>query len=175
MDAALLLTALASRAGDRVDFLAGDRWIRARVRRPARRTRPPCSGTSCRRWRRWSRLCSRPTGPPGQRDAPTRAGSRSLVVLLTPLEPVRDRRVAAAGLPTLTHHHRVVLASVSRPRPRRMARRARASDEVYDAAAAERTLALRERTGAMLGPLGVDVIDAPPDQLPPRSPTTTCC
>src|SRR5262249_56932078 len=31
MDAALLLTALASRAGDRIDFLAFDRRIRARV------------------------------------------------------------------------------------------------------------------------------------------------
>ena len=32
MDAALLLAALAARAGDRVDFLAGDRRVRARVR-----------------------------------------------------------------------------------------------------------------------------------------------
>ena len=38
MDAALLLAALASRAGDRVDFLAGDRWIRARVAAAANRT-----------------------------------------------------------------------------------------------------------------------------------------
>ena len=29
MDAALLLAALASRAGDRVDLIAGDRWVRA--------------------------------------------------------------------------------------------------------------------------------------------------
>ena len=33
MDAALLLAALASRAGDRVDLIAGDRWVRARVDR----------------------------------------------------------------------------------------------------------------------------------------------
>ena len=31
MDAALLLAALAARAGDRVDLLAGDRRVRARV------------------------------------------------------------------------------------------------------------------------------------------------
>ena len=31
MDAALLLTALAARAGDRVDVLAGDRRVRARI------------------------------------------------------------------------------------------------------------------------------------------------
>ena len=32
MDAALLLAALAARAGDRVDFVAGDRRVRARLR-----------------------------------------------------------------------------------------------------------------------------------------------
>ena len=37
MDAALLLAALASRAGDSVDFLAGDRRVRARVRAGAHR------------------------------------------------------------------------------------------------------------------------------------------
>ena len=51
MDAALLLAALAARAGDRVDFVAGDRRVRARLRaagardaagRP-RRTRWPTS------------------------------------------------------------------------------------------------------------------------------------
>ena len=38
MDAALLLAALASRAGDRVDLLAYDRRVRAQGRRRARRT-----------------------------------------------------------------------------------------------------------------------------------------
>src|SRR5690606_15069396 len=36
MDAALLLTALASRTGDRVDFLAYDRGVRAQVRHTSR-------------------------------------------------------------------------------------------------------------------------------------------
>ena len=40
MDAALLLAALASRAGDSVDFLAGDRRVRARVRAGGRGRRP---------------------------------------------------------------------------------------------------------------------------------------
>jgi uncharacterized protein (DUF58 family) len=37
---------------------------------------------------------------------------------------------------------------------------------VYDAAAAERTTALRQRTAAGLGRLGVEVLDADPDHLP---------
>ena len=40
--------------------------------------------------------------------------------------------------------------------------------EVYGAAAAERTIALRRRTAAALEQLGVDVLDAPPDELPVR-------
>ena len=40
--------------------------------------------------------------------------------------------------------------------------------EVYGAAAAERATALRRRTAAALEQLGVDVLDAPPDELPLR-------
>ena len=59
MDAALLLTALASRAGDRVDLLAYDRRIRAQVQGrsggdllPAAGQRPRSAGTRTRRDRR---------------------------------------------------------------------------------------------------------------------------
>ena len=46
MDAALLLAALAARAGDRVDFLAGDRTVRCpgAGRRGPRHRRPPAGG-----------------------------------------------------------------------------------------------------------------------------------
>jgi uncharacterized protein (DUF58 family) len=37
---------------------------------------------------------------------------------------------------------------------------------VYGAVAAERTVALRERTAMALHALGVDVLDEPPDRLP---------
>jgi uncharacterized protein (DUF58 family) len=37
---------------------------------------------------------------------------------------------------------------------------------VYDAAAAERTIGLRERTAEVLRRLGVHVIDVGPEQLP---------
>ncbi|MDH3061373.1 DUF58 domain-containing protein, partial [Gordonia alkanivorans] len=39
---------------------------------------------------------------------------------------------------------------------------------VYDAAAAARTVTLRNRTATAVGRLGVDVVDAPPDKLPAR-------
>ena len=37
--------------------------------------------------------------------------------------------------------------------------------QIYDAAAAARTLTLRDRTATAVGRLGVDVVDAPPDKL----------
>ncbi|MGV1008718.1 MAG: DUF58 domain-containing protein [Dermatophilaceae bacterium] len=166
MDAALLLAALAARAGDRVDFLAGDRWVRARVTSAAGRTalladlvqamaplEPALLEAS------WPTLASAIT------DTSRR---RSLVVLLTPLEPAAVHESLLPTLATLTRHHRVVLASVSDPDLEAMARGRDTSSEVYDAAAAERTLALHTRTAAMLARLGVDVVDAPPDLLPPR-------
>ena len=53
MDAALLLTALAARAGDRVDLIAFDRRVRARV--AGRAAFGACWPRSPTRWRRWSR------------------------------------------------------------------------------------------------------------------------
>ncbi|MEI2766778.1 MAG: DUF58 domain-containing protein [Dermatophilaceae bacterium] len=166
MDAALLLAALASRAGDRVDFLAGDRWIRARVAAAANRTtllaelvqamaplEPALLEAS------WPTLASAIT------DTSRR---RSLVVLLTPLEPAAVLESLLPTIATLTHHHRVVLASVSDPGLDEMARTRQSTQDAYDAAAAERTIALRERAAAVLTRLGVDVIDAPPHALPPR-------
>ena len=93
MDAALLLAALASRAGDRVDFLAGDRWLRARVAAAANRTTllndlvqamapldPALLEAS------WPTLAS------AIADTSRR---RALVVLLTPLEPAAIQKPRA--------------------------------------------------------------------------------
>jgi len=163
MDALLLLAALASRAGDRVDFLAGDRQVRARLS-GARRT--PLLGDLV--------TAMAPLEPALlEADWSMMAGAvaaisrrRSLVVLLTPLEPAAIEESLLPTLATLTRHHRVVLASVADPALSAMAADVTSTARVYDAAAAERTTGLRERTAEVLGRLGVHVIDAEPDQLP---------
>ncbi len=165
MDAALLLAALASRAGDRVDLVAGDRWVRTRVGSTNRTT---LLATSSRPWRRWSRRCSRRPGRPWPPPSPTTSRRRALVVLLTSLEPSVVEASLLPTLATMTAHHRVVVASVGDPALPQMAARRSTTAEAYDAAAAERTLALRERTAATLGRLGVTVLEADPEQLPPR-------
>jgi uncharacterized protein (DUF58 family) len=164
MDAALLLAALAARAGDRVDFLAGDRRVRSRLRSTGGRDvahhlqeamadlEPVIAEAD------WSALAGAVTGF-GRRHA--------LVVLLTPLEPSAVEEGLLPVLPTLTHHHRVVLASVRDPALERLANSRGDLAQVYDAAAAEQVLHRRRRTAALLRTLGVHVVDTDAERLPP--------
>ena len=164
MDAALLLAALAARAGDRVDFLAGDRRVRSRLRSAGGRDvahrlqeamadlEPVIAEAD------WSALAGAVNGL-GRRQA--------LVVLLTPLEPSAVEEGLLPVLPVLTRHHRVVLASVRDPALNRLARSREDLAEVYDAAAAEQVLHRRRRTAELLRALGVDVVDTDAERLPP--------
>ncbi|MDX6359415.1 MAG: hypothetical protein QOH37_2469 [Nocardioidaceae bacterium] len=164
METALLLTALASRAGDRVDVVAGDRRVRARLRLAGARDAT-------------SRLEDALAGLDpeiAEADWNALAGAvqslgrqRALVCLLTPLEPSAVEEGLLPVLPVLVRHHRVVLASVRDPELERMAADRAGLDEVYAAAAAEQSLARRRHTADLLRTLGVDVIDAPADDLPP--------
>ncbi len=163
MDAGLLLAALASRAGDSVDFLAGDRQVRARVRAGARGDALPHVVEAMADLEPvlveadWSRLTSAVVSL-GRQPA--------LVVLLSALEPAAVEHGLLPALPTLAHRHRVVLASVRDPELDRMAARRGRPQDVYDAAAAEQVLADRARTAEILASVGVDVVDADADRLP---------
>ena len=163
MDAALLLAALASRAGDRVDFIAGDRQVRARLRGSNRSTLLGDLVTAMAPLEPalleadWSMMAGAISGI---------SRRRSLVVLLTPLEPAAIEESLLPTLAALTRHHRVILASVADPALSAMAADVSSTRRVYDAAAAERTIGLRERTAEVLGRLGVQVIHAEPEQLP---------
>lgn len=164
MDAALLLAALAARAGDRVDLVAGDRRVRARLRSAGARdvaarlqdTMADLEAVIAEA--DWDALAGAVQGLGRQ---------RALVVLFTPLEPSAIEEGLLTVLPALTRHHRVVLASVRDPALDRLAAARGTIDEVYDAAAAEQVLARRQRTGDLLRALGVDVVDADAERLPP--------
>jgi uncharacterized protein (DUF58 family) len=163
MDAALLLTALASRAGDVVDFLAGDRRVRARVRGGQHQSALPQVVEAMADLEPviaeadWGRLASAVLGL-GRQPA--------LVVLLTALDATPVEQGLLPALPALTARHRVVLASVRDPELERMAAAGHDAPSVYAAAAAEQVLAERARTAELLGALGVDVVDASADHLP---------
>jgi uncharacterized protein (DUF58 family) len=163
MDAALMLAALAARAGDRVDFVAGDRRVRSRLRLSGRDVahrlqeamadlEPVIAEAD------WSSLAGAVNGL-GRR--------RALVVLLTALEPSAVEEGLLPVLAVLTHHHRVVLASVRDPALERLAGSRDDLVKVYDAAAAEQVLDRRRRTADLLSALGVHVVDADAERLPP--------
>jgi uncharacterized protein (DUF58 family) len=164
MDAALLLAALASRAGDHVDFLAHDRVTRAGV-----------FGAS--RTELLARLVDAmaPLKPAlVESDATAmvsaivgRTRRRALVVLMTDLNASALDEGLLPVLPQLSAKHRVIVAAVTDPRVDQLAAGRSDAAAVYDAAAAERSRNDRWRIASRLRRSGVDVIDAPPTELAP--------
>ncbi len=164
MDAALLLAALASRAGDHVDFIAHDRVPRAGVYNASR-----------------SELLARlvtamaPLQPALiESDAAAmistvrrRIRQRALVVLLTDLNASALDEGLMAVLPQLSAKHHVLIAAVADPRVDALAAGRSDAAQVYDAAAAERARIDRVSIATRLRRHGVEVVDAPPEELAP--------
>lgn len=164
MDAALLLAALAARAGDRIDFLAGDRQVRARVR--AAGARDIVSTLQDTMADLESVIAEADWA--GLAGAVNHLGrQRALVVLLTPLEPASVIESLLPVLPALRKHHRVVVASVQDPALGALREQHGSLTDVYAAAAAAQVLAQRRRASEILTALGVDVVDADAERLPP--------
>ncbi|MGE2816475.1 DUF58 domain-containing protein [Mycobacterium heidelbergense] len=164
MDAALLLAALASRAGDHVDFLAHDRVSRAGVFGASRtellaqlvEAMAPLQPTLVESdWRAMVAAILR------------RTRRRSLVVLLTDLNATALDEGLLPILPQLSSKHHVMIAACADPRVDQMAAGRSDPAAVYDAAAAERSRNDRRAIASRLRHSGVDVVDAVPTELAP--------
>ncbi|WNG87153.1 DUF58 domain-containing protein [Mycobacterium sp. ITM-2016-00317] len=164
MDAALLLAALSARAGDHVDFLAHDREARAAV-------------VNASRTELLAQLVAAmaPLEPAlVESDARAlvaavqrRVRRQALVVLLTDLNASAIDEGLLTVLPQLTAKHRVIVAAVADPRVDKLAAGRADAVEVYDAAAAERARNDRRAVASRLRRMGVEVVDAPPEELAP--------
>jgi uncharacterized protein (DUF58 family) len=164
MDAALLLAALASRAGDRVDLLAYDRRVRALVQgRAAGEVLPSLVNAMASLEPELVETDARGLTATALRTAPR----RSLIVLLTSLDPAPIEEGLLPVLARLTQRHTLLVASVADPRIARMATARGNAEAVYEAAAAARAQAERRRTAEQLQRHGVTVVDATPDNLAP--------
>ncbi|MEV8014753.1 DUF58 domain-containing protein [Streptomyces sp. NPDC086554] len=164
MDAALLLTALASRAGDRVDLLAYDRRVRALVQGKAAGEVLPSVVNALATLE--PELVE--TDARGLTSTALRSASRgSLIVLLTSLDAAPIEEGLLPVLSRLTQRHKVLLASVADPHIEQMANARGTTEAVYDAAAAAQANAERHRTVEQLIRHGVTVVDATPTELPP--------
>ncbi|AXI77804.1 DUF58 domain-containing protein [Peterkaempfera bronchialis] len=164
MDAALLLAALATKAGDRVDLLAHDRRPRASVQgRAAAEVLPSFVNAMAVLEPALVETDARALTSAVLKRAP----HRSLVVLLSTLDSAPVEQGLLPVLPQLTRRHEVLVASVGDPRVAEMAAARGTLEAVYGAAAAEQTRADRRQTGERLARHGVTVVDAPPAELPP--------
>lgn len=164
MDAALLLAALASRAGDHVDFLAHDRVSRAGVFN-ANRTELLALLVNAMAPLEPALVESDATAIVAA--VQRRVRRRALVVLMTDLNASALDEGLMAVLPQLSAKHQVLLAAVADPRVDRLAAGRSDPAEVYDAAAAERARNERRAIASRLRTHGVDVVDAPPEELAP--------
>jgi uncharacterized protein (DUF58 family) len=163
-ESALLLAALASSAGDRVDLVIFDRRVRGRVQ--------GATGADL-----LSKMVTAmaPVEPeliePDWAAVPSLVRSvtahRALVVLATTI----DAPGAASGLlgvlPQLTRKHTVVVSSVTDPDVLRASAERGDRDEVYRAAAAERAMLDQARVAAAIRQLGAEVVTGSPQDLPP--------
>ena len=164
LDTALLLAALASRGGDRVDLLALDREVRASVLGATAGDLLPALVTAMaplepRLVETDMRLLAA--------SVLARAGQRSLVVLVTGLDEAAVTEGLDPVLGSLLRRHTVLLAAVDDPELATMAAGRGDAEAVYTAAAAETARAARRRTAERLGRRGVEVVDAGPEELPP--------
>ena len=164
MDAALLLAALASRAGDHVDFLAHDRVSRAAVFGASRTEllaqlvvamAPLQPALIESDWRAMVATILR------------RTRRRSLVVLLTDLNATALDEGLLPVLSQLSSKHHVLVAAVADPRVDQLAAGRSDAAAVYDAAAAERSRNERRAIASRLRRSGVEVVDAPPTEIAP--------
>lgn len=164
MDAALLLSALASRAGDRVGMLAYDRRIRAQVQgRSAAEILPALVNAFAPLEPELVETDARGLSAAALQGAPR----RSLIVLLTTLDAAPIEEGLLPVLPQLTQRHTVLVASVADPHIEQMSRTRGTIEAVYEAAAATQAQAQRRRSAEQLQRHGVTVVDATPDSLAP--------
>ncbi|BCY10470.1 DUF58 domain-containing protein [Actinoplanes sp. L3-i22] len=162
IDAALLLSVLAARADDKVDLLALDASVRARVEGGGHRVQLPrlidamASLEPALVETDFSLLA---------RELLRRDRKRALVVIFTALDTAPMIEGLLPVLARLAARHKVIVAGVRDPAVARMAEvgeRSKAAD-VHVAAAAERVLFERDRVRDVLGRSGATVVDADAD------------
>lgn len=163
LEASLLLTALAAGAGDRVDVIVADARVRATA--SSHRAHDPVHDLS---------VALTPVHPElydANWETITAAVMRSsrqqaLVVLVTQLDETTLADDILPVLPTLTTHHRVVIASVEDPSLRDLATTRGDADEIFTAAAAEAELLTAASLRTRLSGIGVSSVQALPEELP---------
>jgi uncharacterized protein (DUF58 family) len=166
MDAVMMLTAVATRLGDRAGLVAFDRDVRAVV--PPGHSRDQLSRVTEAMYTLEPVLMeSDYRGAFAQTLA--RFRRRALLVLFTELAEQAVAETLLPVLPLMARHHLLVVASVTDPEVAQWRDSVPTdAEESYRKAAAAEALADRARTVTRLGRLGATVVDAEPGRLAPR-------
>lgn len=164
MDAALLLAALATRAGDRVDLLAYDQRVRASV----------AGALPGRTLAMFSDAMAVIEPSLIELDAEalvahlaTHVRRRSLLVLLTSIDAAPISEGLLPRITRLTGRHTVIVASVADPLIARLRSGRGSAQAVFAAASAQLAIDARRQSADELSRHGVHVVDAVPELLAP--------
>jgi uncharacterized protein (DUF58 family) len=163
MDAALMLTTVATRLGDRCGLVVFDREVRA-VIEPSK-ARAQASRVTEALFDLQPELVE--TDYRGAfAETIVRFRRRAMLVLLTELNEQAAEEYLVPALPLVVRSHVVVIGAVRDPEVERWATaRATTPDEAFRRAAAVQALDERARAAARLRGLGATVVDAEPGQL----------
>ena len=164
IEAALLLSALAAHAGDRVQVVAFDRKERARA---LGSTGPRLMPALAEALAVAQPELIEPDWPGAVRLIQERLSQRALVVLLTTIDPSALDSGLADTVSTLGRRHQVVVASVEDPEIAALASTRGEPTALYGAAAAERSRLETSALAMRLRQLGAEVVRGLPDDLAP--------
>ncbi|PYI69276.1 DUF58 domain-containing protein [Arthrobacter livingstonensis] len=165
IEASLLLAVLAERGGDRVSLIAYDRRVRTRVSSSGKGNMLNAMVQGLAPLQP-ELIELDAAGIPGQVRAVT--AHRALVVLVTPLDAGAAEEGLIPLVAQLARRHVVVVASVRDPALDEARLERSTAALVYRAAAAEHALNRRAAITAVIKQLGAEVVDAPPNELPPE-------
>ncbi|KDA06633.1 hypothetical protein DC31_09735 [Microbacterium sp. CH12i] len=165
LEAALLLAALAARAGDHVHLLLYDRVVRARVTGVDGAALLPAMTDAMAPVH--ARLVD--TDWAGAFAAIRTLTTRpSLVVVLTAQDAAESARSFLGAFPNPSRSTTVLVGSVTDDAIGELAKRRGSREDIYLAAAAERTLRDAENVADAIRRAGGEAITADPEALPPR-------
>ena len=166
MDAALLLTTVATRLGDKAGLVVFDADVRAVLEPSHARMQP---GLVTEMLFDLQPELVETDYRSAFASVVARYRRRVLLVLLTELSEQAAGEFLLPALPLVTRSHVVVIGAVRDPEVERWATApARESEDVYRRAAAISALTERQRLTAKLRSLGVTVVDAEPGKLAPE-------
>jgi len=165
IEATLLLTALASKAGDRVEVIAFDRTVRTRVRGLSGPAMMAALANQLAPLEPrlveadWTALAS---------IVDAALGQRALVAVLSSIDPAAVESGMLRALKPLARKHQVVVASVDDPDVVGMMSLRDDVLDVYGAAAATRFDLERKGVSERLRKSGIDVVSGGPEEIAPR-------